>query len=83
MYCPICKETNFLLSPWAAKPEKGDYWRLTGTCATDDLHNIKMAMDAVPYRRLLFDPYDLEIKQEMSIEEARKRYPFTPISGGK
>ena len=26
MYCPLCKETTFILSPWAIKPEKGDYW---------------------------------------------------------
>jgi hypothetical protein len=46
MHCPICRETTFLLSPWAAKPEKGDCWRMTETCGSDllcEMHNIQMA----------------------------------------
>jgi hypothetical protein len=46
-YCPLCKETTFLLSPWAIKPEKGDYWRMNETCASDEhciQHNMKFAM---------------------------------------
>ena len=35
------------------------------------------------HHRLLFGPYDVEISQEMSIEEAKKRYPNTPIPGEK
>ena len=30
--------------------------------------------------RLLFGPYDAEIKQELSIEEAKRRYPNSDIS---
>ena len=33
MHCPLCKETTFLPSPWAAKPERGDYWRINNQCA--------------------------------------------------
>jgi len=47
MYCPLCKETTFLLSPWAAKPVRGDYFKLSDTCASDEhsgSHNMKMAM---------------------------------------
>jgi hypothetical protein len=48
MHCPICRETTFLLSPWAAKPEKGDYWLMKETCGSDvlcEMHNIQMAYD--------------------------------------
>ena len=48
MHCPICRETTFLLSPWAAKPERGDYWRMKETCGSDvlsEMHNIQMAYD--------------------------------------
>lgn len=47
MYCPICKETTFILSPSAIKPKDGDYWRAV-TCARDGVHiqhNMKMGMD--------------------------------------
>ena len=37
MYCPICKVTTFVLSPWAAKPEKGDYyWKIKDVCVSGD-----------------------------------------------
>ena len=111
MHCPLCKETTFLLSPWAAKPEKGDYWRMTETCARSDQHNMELAMkplkplayrplpggymDATgPHRgdlpsldvfalhsRMMFGPYDAVIEQEMSIEEAKRRFPNTPRDG--
>ena len=74
MYCPICKVTTFLLSPWAIKPEKGDYWRMNDTCASDEHyreHNLKMIMDRGWFK----------ITQEMSIEEAKKRWPNTPVPG--
>lgn len=35
------------------------------------------------HHRLLFGPYDAVIEQEMTIEEAKKRYPNTPIPGEK
>lgn len=48
MYCPICKETTFILSPWAIKPKDGDYFRMNGACGSDvlgTLHNIQMELD--------------------------------------
>ena len=48
MYCPICGETTFILSPWAAKPENGDYWRMTDICGSEVLgqaHNLLMTLD--------------------------------------
>jgi hypothetical protein len=27
-----------VLSPWAVKPEKGDYWKMEGTCLDEDEH---------------------------------------------
>lgn len=48
MHCPICKETIFMLSLWAIKPERGDYWLMHDTCASDvvgDMHNMKIATD--------------------------------------
>ena len=47
LYCPLCEETTFLLSPWANKPEEGVYWWMNGTCARDGVciqHNIKLAI---------------------------------------
>lgn len=46
MYCPICKETTFMLSLWAIKPEDGDYWRMNYTCASEEIgvnHNMWIA----------------------------------------
>jgi hypothetical protein len=46
-HCPLCKETTFILSPWAIKPEKGDYWRMTEMCASEEhcnQHNLIMTM---------------------------------------
>ena len=37
-YCPICKETTFLLSPWAIKPKEADYIKMNDTCASDEFH---------------------------------------------
>jgi hypothetical protein len=62
MHCPICKETTFILSPWAAKPEKGDYWRINNQCAGEGVHNqhnMKFAMDM----------YDLATKGAKSASE--------------
>jgi hypothetical protein len=47
MHCPLCKETVIALSPWAIKPEKGDYWRMTEMCASEEhcnQHNMIMTM---------------------------------------
>lgn len=55
MHCPICKETTFLLSPWAIKPERGDYLRMSDVCASDvfgDTHNIQMALESSFYEIL-------------------------------
>ena len=117
MYCPICKVTTFVLSPYAIKPEKGDYWRMTKMCADSDKHNLEMSMPKIEFKPLdpyayrpipggyidetgvhrgvpptaqdamqvymlhrhLFGPYDAEIVQEMTIEEANRRYPDAKI----
>ena len=45
-YCPLCKETTFLLSPWAIKPSDGDYWRIE-MCGSDVegfRHNMQLGM---------------------------------------
>jgi hypothetical protein len=47
IHCPICKETTFLLSPYAIKPERGDYWIMNQMCANDaegGLHNMQLAI---------------------------------------
>ena len=36
-YCPKCMETTFILSPWAAKPKDGDYFRMNDTCISKGL----------------------------------------------
>lgn len=28
LYCPICRRSDFVWSPYACKPEKGDYFRI-------------------------------------------------------
>jgi hypothetical protein len=50
-YCPLCKETTFLLSPWAVKPKDGDYFKMNETCASEEhyyQHNMQMAMRTFP-----------------------------------
>ena len=87
MHCPICRDTTFLLLPWAAKPKDGDYWLMKEVCGSVEhggQHNLRMAMkinDHAIYKRLLNGPYDAIIEQEMSIEEAKRRFPDTPIRG--
>lgn len=47
-YCSICRETVFLLSPWAEKPKDGDYWLINNICANEEhqvRHNMIMALD--------------------------------------
>jgi hypothetical protein len=86
MHCPICKKTTFLLSPWAIKPEKGDYWRMNEICADSEEHTYNMSLtrwsfkllDPPPSPRL---PFFIEITREISIEEAKKRWPNTTVQG--
>lgn len=50
MYCPICKETTIVLSPWAIKPERGDYWLMHETCGSEEhnlRHNMQIAVQAI------------------------------------
>lgn len=56
MYCPICKETTFVLSPWAIKPQDGDYFKMNETCARDEKHNMIMAMK--PLHDVLYTQLD-------------------------
>ena len=98
MYCPICKVTTFVLSPWAAKPEDGDYFKMNDMCADEVLgfkHNMQLGMkgynapiDLKPGKIgfMSYDPPSLpqlpsfiEITQEMTIEEAKRRYPDAEI----
>ena len=87
MHCPICKETTFILSPWAAKPVRYDYFKMNDVCGSIEhggQHNLRMSMkidDHPIYKRLLDGPYDAVIEQEMSIEEAKRRFPDAPIRG--
>jgi len=116
-HCDLCKKTVIVLSPWAIKPEDGDYWKMEGTCLDEDEH-IKHNMypqkwypwktppndEAVgnvmsmftgripwptgPIKFQVHDPtppQDLpsmvEFTQEIPIEEAKKRWPNTPVEG--
>jgi hypothetical protein len=89
MHCPICRDTTFILSPWAIKPINGDYFKMKDTCSADgicDQHNMRMAVNGMNphiYERILCGPYDAVIEQEMSIEEAKRRFPNTPVPGEK
>ena len=50
-YCPLCKETTFLLSPYACKPSEGDYWRMKEMCANEEHafnHNLRFALKMRP-----------------------------------
>lgn len=108
-YCPLCRETWFLLSPWACKPKDGDYFKLTEMCANPDFamkHNlqfcfkigplplelghsrIKSAVGRIEYQvHNPLPPQDVpsvvEFTREMSPEEAKRRWPNTPIPGEK
>jgi len=94
-HCDLCKKTVIVLSPWAIKPEKGDYWKMEGTCLDEDEH-IKHNMypqkwypwPQGPIKFQVHDPtppQDLpsmvEFTQEIPIEEAKKRWPNTPVEG--
>jgi len=37
-HCDICHKTEIVLSPYAAKPSDGDYWKLEGTCLDEEKH---------------------------------------------
>jgi hypothetical protein len=37
-HCDMCKKTVIGLSPGAIKPEKGDYWKMEGTCLDEEKH---------------------------------------------
>jgi hypothetical protein len=102
-HCCHCRKTVIILSPWAKKPDKGDYFLLKGTCLDEEEH-IKHNMypqtwypwrkekiefkplDPLPQDNMqayllkyhVFGPYDAEITQEMSIDEAKKRWQNTP-----
>ena len=80
-----------MLSPWAIKPEKGDYWLMNDTCGSEEhnlRHNMTMVMPKIEFK-LLYPlrpwPYPsfMEFTQEMNIEEARKRWPKEMIEDKK
>src|ERR1700677_179444 len=37
-HCKLCQKTEIILSPWAIKPEDGDYWKMEGMCLDEELH---------------------------------------------
>jgi hypothetical protein len=37
-HCDLCHKTEIVLSPYAAKPSDGDYFRMNGTCLDEELH---------------------------------------------
>ena len=93
-HCDICHETVIVLSPYAIKPENGDYYLMNGTCLNEEEH-IKHNM--YPQKLYLWDepkhfkfqpiypiphpvfPSYVEFEQEITIEEAKKRFPDNPI----
>ncbi len=55
-HCSICKETVFLLSPWATKPKDGDYWKME-ICTSEKfgyIHNMQFGMKG------LGDPFEIK-----------------------
>lgn len=78
LYCPIWKETTFILSPWAIKPKDGDYWKINSSCGSDTFGKNHNAWMSLVMRQI---PVHLIIEQEMTIEEAKRRYPNNPIPG--
>lgn len=82
LYCPICKETTIVLSQWSIRPNDGDYWHINNVCGSDvlgDRHNIEMSCNSLIAGRGKDSP--MFIYQEMTIEEAKRRFPHTPIAG--
>ncbi len=50
-YCPLCRETTFLLSPYAVKPSDGDYHQMTEMCADLEFgfkHNMEFELKMKP-----------------------------------
>ena len=101
-HCDLCKKTVIVLSPYAVKPEKGDYFLLKGTCLDEELnvkHNLYPQFDFPNPSRMGPRPEEwtaeayqyywnssgvpsmFEFTQEMPIDEAKKRWPNTPITG--
>ena len=83
-HCVHCRKTVIILSPYAAKPEDGDYWLLKGTCLDEELC-MKHNMFAQPFEFKPLDPLPdwpkgyMAYTQVMPIEEAKRRWPDTPI----
>lgn len=51
-HCNICKHTVIVFSPWAAKPECGDYWQMDGVCLDEELcmkHNLYPQREPLPW----------------------------------
>ena len=51
VYCEVCEKIEIVLSPFALKPEKGDYWFIRGMCIDPDdetatRHNIFANLNA-------------------------------------
>ena len=37
-HCDLCHKTEIVLSPWAKKPDDGDYFLMNGTCLDEEKH---------------------------------------------
>ena len=60
LYCPICKETTFVLSPWAVKPHDGDYHKMTEVCASEEHgmdHNLQLGLRHMPSGAMKVNTY--------------------------
>jgi len=74
-------------------PTQADYDRIALTCAHRTLFTTmtpkereyveSIRADLEITHRLLNGPYDAEFTQEISVEEAKKRYPNADIPGGE
>jgi hypothetical protein len=43
LYCPLCRTTVFVLSPWSVQPEDGGYLRINDMCG-DEVHGFNHNM---------------------------------------
>ena len=69
-HCVHCRKTEIVLSPWAKKPDDGDYFLLKGTCLDDELnmqHNMYPQFDYP-------NPSRMGPRPEEWTEEAYKHY---------
>jgi len=50
LHCPLCGRSEIVLSLWAIKPERGDYFWMEKICIDDEMHhqhNMRFAIEPV------------------------------------